>query len=73
MMEQSDYVLDYPKHTTEQDTKERWLYTFAGQAMEGLISGFKSEIGSTPNRERTANRAVEFAQALLAELEKERE
>lgn len=48
--------------------KEKWLYTFAGQAMQGLLGTHE---GLKYNYEVRAEWSVRQARALLAELEKE--
>jgi hypothetical protein len=49
--------------------REYWLYTFAGQAMQGLMTD--KMIRDTLSVEGLAIEAVEQARALLALLEKE--
>lgn len=49
--------------------KNYWLYTFAGQAMQGMCNRFP-EFGRS-HAEIIAKQSIEVASALLAELEKE--
>ncbi len=48
--------------------RKHWLYTFAGQAMQGLLSNYA---GVNWAMREVAMESVEFAEALLAELEKD--
>jgi hypothetical protein len=59
------------------ERREKWRYTFAGMAMQGLIAGDQDYV--PPDAESTgmaedwaANVAVLYADALLKELEKPR-
>lgn len=51
-------------------TEQEWLYLFAGQAMQGLLSN--SEVGNQiGNHENMAAVSIEQAKALLTQLKKE--
>ena len=65
-MEEKLKALYHEKHVIE--NRQHWLYTFAGQAMQGLLG---TNEGLKYNYEVRAEWAVRQARALLAELEKE--
>ena len=51
-------------------TEQEWIYLFAGQAMQGLLSN--SEVGNQiGNHENMAAVSIEQAKALLTQLKKE--
>lgn len=52
-------------------SREYWLYTFAGQAMQSLITANRPASKGHATAEIVAIAAVKVARALLAELEKE--
>ena len=55
----------------DSEIRKQWLYTFAGQAMQGMLAFGNREMYIPDNA--VPKSAVDLAKALLAELEKEAE